>query len=51
MSQKKFVNNIERNTFMDGEFFEFSKIRYKLAGKNMNLEFEKDKTILHKKSS
>jgi len=51
MSQKKFINNIERNTSMDGEFFEYRQLKYKLAGKNINVEYEKDKTILHKKSS
>lgn len=51
MSQKKFINSIERNTKIDGELFEFTKTKYKLAGKSINVQFEKDKTILHKKSS
>ena len=37
MSQKKFLNNIERNTLIDGQFFEYKQLKYKLAGKNINV--------------
>lgn len=29
MSAKRFINDIKRNTILDGEIYKYSKIRYK----------------------
>ena len=51
MSAKSLINEVERNTILDGEIFKYSKINYKIIGQKISAEYEKDKTVLHKKSS
>ena len=35
MSAKQFINDVERNTILDGDIFEFSKISYKPVGQKV----------------